>query len=102
MWLIMFCLGFEIPLYLSPFFASPHTIIFIHQTNNLLYHKFILFRSARSRNNSGNEGTAEEYYIDMIVSRHARKLLGAYRLRDLALFAAHLDYKLVNWIGKER
>ncbi|XP_072019324.1 guanine nucleotide exchange factor subunit RIC1-like [Amphiura filiformis] len=59
-------------------------------------------KSSRSRNNSGNDGTAEEYYIDMIVSRHARKLLGAYRLRDLALFAAHLDYKLVNWIAKER
>ena len=77
-------------------------INFIYSSGNLFFHKLILFRSARSRNNSGNEGTAEEYYIDMIVSRHARKLLGAYRLRDLALFAAHLDYKLVNWIGKER
>ena len=50
-----------------------------------------------------NVGGADQFYIDMILSRHARKLLSSYRLRDLAFFAANLeDYQLVSWLRKER
>ena len=45
----------------------------------------------------------DQFYIDVILSRHARKLLTSYRLRDLAFFAANLeDYQLVSWLKKER
>ena len=59
-----------------------------------------------SRQPSGpKEGTdsPDRMCIDSILSRHARKLLGSYRLRDLASFAANLeDYQLVGWLRKER
>ena len=46
---------------------------------------------------------ADQFYIDIILNRHARKLLSSYRLRDLAFFAANLDdYQLVSWLRKER
>jgi hypothetical protein len=49
------------------------------------------------------EETAEQFFIDMILSRHARKLLSAYRVKDLACFAANLeDYQLVSWLRKEK
>ena len=51
----------------------------------------------------GESAGADQFYIDMILSRHARKLLSSYRLRDLAFFAANLeDYQLVSWLRKER
>ena len=50
-----------------------------------------------------DEAQADQFYIDVILSRHARKLLSSYRLRDLAFFAANLeDYQLVSWLRKER
>ncbi|XP_064624282.1 guanine nucleotide exchange factor subunit RIC1-like isoform X2 [Lineus longissimus] len=49
------------------------------------------------------EGTQEQFFIDVILSRHARKLLSAHRLRDLGQFSANLDdYKLVAWLRKEK
>ena len=44
------------------------------------------------------EGTAEEFFIDMILARHARKLLTAGSLTDLGRFCAHLDFHLVTWL----
>lgn len=38
----------------------------------------------------------------MILQKHARRLLSARRLTDLGYFAAHLDFHLVAWLGKER
>ncbi len=38
--------------------------------------------------------TAEEYFVDSILNRHARKLLTSMRLRDLGLYAADLDQPL--------
>ncbi|XP_033636586.1 RAB6A-GEF complex partner protein 1-like isoform X2 [Asterias rubens] len=46
--------------------------------------------------------TAEEYFVDSILNRHARKLLASMRLRDLGLYAADLDFKLQPWLTKER
>ncbi|XP_074641700.1 guanine nucleotide exchange factor subunit RIC1-like [Tubulanus polymorphus] len=49
------------------------------------------------------ENTAEQFFIDVILSRHARKLLSQYHLRDLGYFSANLDdYQLVGWLNKER
>ncbi|XP_070196078.1 guanine nucleotide exchange factor subunit RIC1-like [Littorina saxatilis] len=49
------------------------------------------------------EPTAEEVYIDMILGRHARKLLASNQLRTLGSFAANLDdFHLVSWLKRER
>ena len=47
-------------------------------------------------------GSVEEYFVDVILNRHARKLLAAMRLRDLGLCSAYLDFKLQAWLTKER
>lgn len=47
-------------------------------------------------------GSAEEFFIDVILQRQARRLLSAHRLTDLGHFAAHLDFHLVAWLGRER
>ena len=44
----------------------------------------------------------EEYFIELILCRHARKLLTARCLRDLGKFAAHLDFNLQMWFARER
>ncbi|XP_017769219.1 PREDICTED: guanine nucleotide exchange factor subunit Rich [Nicrophorus vespilloides] len=51
---------------------------------------------------STSSNTAEEFFIDVILQRHARRLLSLRRLSDLGYFAAHLDFHLVAWLGKER
>ncbi|KAJ8983588.1 hypothetical protein NQ317_019441 [Molorchus minor] len=51
---------------------------------------------------SSPSNTAEEFFIDVILQKHARRLLSAHRLIDLGYFAAHLDFHLVAWLGKER
>jgi len=47
------------------------------------------------------EGSAEEFFIDVILQRHARRLLSARRLTDLGRFAARLDFHLVRWFARE-
>lgn len=49
-----------------------------------------------------NAPTAEEFFIDVILQKHARRLLSNRSLTDLGYFAAHLDFHLVAWLGKER
>ncbi|XP_071838357.1 guanine nucleotide exchange factor subunit RIC1-like isoform X2 [Apostichopus japonicus] len=48
-----------------------------------------------------DEQTADEYYMDIILKRHARKLFSNQRIRDLGMFAAHVDFKLTEWLRKE-
>ena len=43
-----------------------------------------------------------QYFIDLILSRHARKLLLACKLQDLGRFAAHLNFNLAAWLSRER
>ncbi|KAJ9595098.1 hypothetical protein L9F63_013624, partial [Diploptera punctata] len=47
-------------------------------------------------------GSAEEFFIDVILQRHARRLLSSHHLTHLGYFAAHLDFHLVAWLGRER
>ncbi|XP_042872511.1 guanine nucleotide exchange factor subunit Rich-like isoform X2 [Penaeus japonicus] len=57
----------------------------------------------RSTNSlSKDVSTAEEYFLDVILQRHAKKLLLSCRLRDLGTMAAHLDFPLVSWLRRER
>ncbi|XP_036017456.1 guanine nucleotide exchange factor subunit RIC1 isoform X1 [Mus musculus] len=45
---------------------------------------------------------AENMYIDMMLWRHARRLLEEVRLKDLGCFAAQLGFELISWLCKER
>ena len=40
--------------------------------------------------------------MDVILQRHARRLLSSRRLADLGRFAARLDFHLVAWLARER
>lgn len=44
----------------------------------------------------------EDYFIELILSRHARKLLTMHSLRDLGCFSAHLDFSLSSWLTREK
>ncbi|XP_071952667.1 guanine nucleotide exchange factor subunit RIC1-like [Antedon mediterranea] len=59
-------------------------------------------KSSVSKRLNSNESSAEDYYIDLILCRHARKLLTGCRIRDLGMFCAYLDFKLGKWLAKER
>jgi len=49
------------------------------------------------------ESGSDKVYVEAVLNRHAQKLLSAFRLHDLAFFAANLhDYELVGWLRKER
>lgn len=54
--------------------------------------------SSSSSPNTSKEGTAEEFFIDIILARHARKLLMSGNLVDLGRFSVHLDFYLVSWL----
>ncbi|KAL0820597.1 hypothetical protein ABMA28_006440 [Loxostege sticticalis] len=47
-------------------------------------------------------GTAEEFFIDLMIQRHARVLLSSARLHALGRLAASLDLHLVAWLAGER
>ncbi|KAJ2948606.1 hypothetical protein O0L34_g7860 [Tuta absoluta] len=47
-------------------------------------------------------GTAEEFFIDMMIQRHARLLLSTARLYSLGKMACALDLHLVAWLAGER
>ncbi|PSN48149.1 hypothetical protein C0J52_08719 [Blattella germanica] len=59
-------------------------------------------KSVPLRRKKSPSGSAEEFFIDVILQRHARRLLSAHRLSHLGYFAAHLDFHLVAWLGRER
>ena len=46
--------------------------------------------------------SCQQYFIDLILSRHARKLLLACKLQDLGRLAAHLNFNLAAWLSRER
>jgi len=46
--------------------------------------------------------SAEEFFIDVILQRHARRLLQEKKLEDLGYMSASLDFHLVGWLGREK
>lgn len=40
--------------------------------------------------------------MDVMIERHARRLLSRRKLNSLGSMAAHLDFPLVRWLAKER
>ncbi|XP_036064996.1 guanine nucleotide exchange factor subunit RIC1 isoform X2 [Onychomys torridus] len=51
---------------------------------------------------SKDSDCAENMYIDMMLWRHARRLLEDVRLKDLGCFSAQLGFELISWLCKER
>lgn len=51
---------------------------------------------------SKDSDCAENMYIDMMLWRHARRLLEDVRLKDLGCFTAQLGFELIAWLCKER
>ncbi|XP_028750403.1 guanine nucleotide exchange factor subunit RIC1 isoform X2 [Peromyscus leucopus] len=51
---------------------------------------------------SRDSDCAENMYIDMMLWRHARRLLEDVRLKDLGCFSAQLGFELISWLCKER
>ncbi|XP_046662449.1 guanine nucleotide exchange factor subunit Rich isoform X3 [Homalodisca vitripennis] len=47
-------------------------------------------------------GSAEEFFMDVMVQRSARRLLCEHRLSQLGQLSAHLDFPLVGWLARER
>ncbi|XP_077293997.1 guanine nucleotide exchange factor subunit Rich [Arctopsyche grandis] len=58
--------------------------------------------TGRTDRDSTCSGTAEEFFIDVMLHRHARRLLSAGRMWQLGHFASRLDFHLVAWLGTER
>ena len=54
------------------------------------------------RRSSTSRSPADDFFLDTILSRHGRQLLIDCRIKDLGLFAAHLDFHLVSFLKKER
>ncbi|KAL1443392.1 hypothetical protein MTO96_007479 [Rhipicephalus appendiculatus] len=51
---------------------------------------------------STDEDTVNQVFMEVILTRHARKLLGAGTAAQAWLVAAHLDFPLQNFLEKER
>lgn len=46
--------------------------------------------------------TAEEFFIEIIIQRHARRLLQDKKLEALGYMSAALDFHLVGWLAREK
>lgn len=46
--------------------------------------------------------SAEDFFIDVILQRHARRLLQEKRFIDLGYMSASLDFHLVGWLSREK
>jgi hypothetical protein len=49
-----------------------------------------------------NDSTVHQFYIEVLVSKHARNLLSSYRIRTLGRLASSLRFPLISWIRKEK
>ncbi|XP_011308460.1 guanine nucleotide exchange factor subunit Rich [Fopius arisanus] len=74
----------------------------LEKTRNAVMRRKKSLPSVKAEKNESKEGSAEEFFIDVILQRHARRLLTARRLADLGRFAARLDFHLVTWLARER
>lgn len=76
--------------------ATPDSTAFRKETSTSAYRR----RHSSSSNSNRDD---EQHAVSNLLNRHARKLLAAYRLRDLGIFAANLEeYELVSWLRRER
>ncbi|XP_033223995.1 guanine nucleotide exchange factor subunit Rich isoform X2 [Belonocnema kinseyi] len=74
----------------------------LEKTRNVVMRRKKSVPTVKAEKSENKEGSAEEFFIDVILQRHARRLLSARRLADLGRFAARLDFHLVTWLARER
>ncbi|XP_014479745.1 PREDICTED: guanine nucleotide exchange factor subunit Rich [Dinoponera quadriceps] len=74
----------------------------LEKTRNVVMRRKKSVPTVKTEKTENKEGSAEEFFIDVILQRHARRLLSARRLTDLGRFAARLDFHLVTWFARER
>ncbi|XP_026464299.1 RAB6A-GEF complex partner protein 1-like [Ctenocephalides felis] len=58
--------------------------------------------SSMKNENKDSASSAEHFFIDLILQRHARRLLSCRELTQLGQLSAFLDLPLVRWLNKER
>ncbi|EAA13960.5 AGAP010061-PA, partial [Anopheles gambiae str. PEST] len=46
--------------------------------------------------------SSEEFFIDVVLQRHARRFLQLRKLEDLGYMSATLDFHLVGWLNREK
>ncbi|TRY97116.1 hypothetical protein DNTS_032782 [Danionella cerebrum] len=49
-----------------------------------------------------DDPSAEHVFMEVMLCRHARRLLEQQRLRDLGRFSAQLGFELIGWLTRER
>lgn len=64
----------------------------------ILQSAFLCFRPFSARDTS----TVEEFFIEVILQRHARRLLQEKKLEALGYMSAALDFHLVGWLAREK
>lgn len=76
----------------------------LEKTRNVVMRrkKSVPAAARNDKSETSKEASAEEFFIDVILQRHARRLLSAKRLADLGRFSARLDFHLVTWFARER
>ncbi|XP_009888960.1 PREDICTED: protein RIC1 homolog isoform X1 [Charadrius vociferus] len=85
-----------------------HRSISLSQSAENLHGKFNLTKTLSMPSGpsgkrwSKDSDCAENMYIDMMLWRHARRLLEEIKLKDLGCFAAQLGFELIGWLCKER
>ncbi|NWX12603.1 RIC1 protein, partial [Aegotheles bennettii] len=85
-----------------------HRSISLSQSAENLHSKFNLTKTQSMPSGpsgkrwSKDSDCAENMYIDMMLWRHARRLLEEIKLKDLGCFAAQLGFELIGWLCKER
>ncbi|XP_009667391.2 guanine nucleotide exchange factor subunit RIC1 isoform X2 [Struthio camelus] len=85
-----------------------HRSISLSQSAENLHNKFNLTKTLSMPSGpsgkrwSKDSDCAENMYIDMMLWRHARRLLEEIKLKDLGCFAAQLGFELIGWLCKER
>ena len=60
------------------------------------------FEKFSSTSQSKNVESCEQFFAEIILNRHARKLLTSFQLHSLGRFAAYMQFDLVQWLTKER
>ena len=85
------------------FFFILLCLVQVFFTNLMFFFSFFLSFFLRRNSRAKEEPSPDQFYIDQILNRHARKLLSSHRLRDLGMFSANMqDFQLVGWLRKER
>ena len=81
----------------------PHCICIMNSWCGIFVAELLCKSSSRHSVPSQKSEEPEKHDVEVLLYRHARKLLATYRIRDLGLFAANLEeYELVAFLRKER